>query len=188
MKSSPTLPANNRDEEFLKSHELFFNALSGNEKSQFKSCRSSEELLEEVKKFLRFKGEKRSWTRPFECIKRFSDSLAPYFDIIGTFIQSNPQWSAIAWGTVRFILQLADNFTTFFDKLTEILDQIGRTLPHYKEIRDLAPKDMSIRLRSSLIDLYRDLFEFFTSVACIFTQKSGSRLIQFHFNAPLDLY
>jgi hypothetical protein len=106
MESSSTLPANNRDEEFFKSHELFFNTLSGNERSQFKSCTSPEELLEEVKKFSRFKGEKRTWTRPFECIKKFSDSLAPYFDIIGTFIQSNPQWTATAWGAVRFILQV----------------------------------------------------------------------------------
>jgi len=106
MELSPALPTNNRDEEFFKSHELFFNTLSGNERSQFKSCISAEELLEEVKKFSRFKGEKRIWIRPFECIKRFSDSLAPYFDIIGMFIQSNPQWTAIAWGVVRFILQV----------------------------------------------------------------------------------
>jgi len=84
--------------------------------------------------------------------------------------------------------KLADNFTTFFDKLTEILDQIGRTLPRYKEIRDLAAKDMSVQLRSSLIDLYTDLFEFFTSVACVFTQKSGSMLILSHSQPTLDLY
>jgi hypothetical protein len=106
MASNAILPGNNCDTEFLKAHELFFDALSGSEKSQFKPCTSSEELLDEVKKFVRFKGEKRNWIRPFECIKKFSDSLSPYFDIIGTFIQSNPQWSAIAWGIVRFILQV----------------------------------------------------------------------------------
>ena len=78
---------------------------------------------------------------------------------------------------VLILEQLADNFTTFFDKLTEILDQVGRALPRYKEIRGIAPDDMSTRFRSSLVDLYRDLSEFFTSVAHVFTQKSGSKLV-----------
>jgi hypothetical protein len=73
--------------------------------------------------------------------------------------------------------QLADNFSTFFNKLTEILDQAGRALLRYKEIITIAPDDISARFRSSLVDHYRDLFEFFTSVACIFTQKSGSKSI-----------
>lgn len=43
----------------------------------------------------------------------------------------------------------------------------------------LASGDLSTRFRSSLVAFYRDLFEFFTSVACVFTQKDGSEVFPF---------
>ncbi|KFZ09338.1 hypothetical protein V501_05591 [Pseudogymnoascus sp. VKM F-4519 (FW-2642)] len=127
MASNPTLPMSGPDEEFLKSHELFFSALSGNDRSQFKSCKSPEELLEEVKTFSRFKDQKGSWARPIMCIQKFSDSLAP-----------------LGGSEVDIV---AHNFTSFFDKLTEILDEIGRTIPHYQEILTLASGDLSTRFQ-----------------------------------------
>ena len=98
MARNPTSAGKALDHEFLKAHEFFFNTLSPNERSHFRSCKSAEELLDEVKKLSRFRQEKKRWARSFECIEKFSEHLAPFFDITSIFIQSNPEWTAIAWG------------------------------------------------------------------------------------------
>jgi hypothetical protein len=106
MASRPPLTVIVLDREFLKAHELFFNSLSPNERQQFRSCKSAEELLDEAMKLSHFREEKKNWARPLECIQRFSEHLAPYLNIISTIVESNPQWSAIVWGAVRFVLQV----------------------------------------------------------------------------------
>jgi hypothetical protein len=72
---------------------------------------------------------------------------------------------------------LASNFNSFFEKLTEILEQLSEKLPHYNELVLLAPRDISVNFRHSITRLYCDLFEFFKATARVFTQKDGSKAI-----------
>jgi hypothetical protein len=39
-------------------------------------------------------------------IKALSDALAPYFDVVGITVQSNPEYAALAWGGIRLVLQV----------------------------------------------------------------------------------
>lgn len=55
-----------------------------------------------------------------------------------------------------------------------MLSEIGDTLPQYREILRVSPADVSKSFRESLIRLYTDVFDFFTAVARVFTQKPGS--------------
>lgn len=40
-------------------------------------------------------------------IRKFSDSIAPYFEAIGFIAQSQGEIAEIAWGAIRFILQVS---------------------------------------------------------------------------------
>ena len=40
-------------------------------------------------------------------IHKFGASLQPYFKILNIVVQSHPEWSAIAWGAVRLVLQVS---------------------------------------------------------------------------------
>lgn len=94
------------DKDFASAQKLFLDSLPASERALFFSCNSAEELLVEVKKLSRFKLEKSRWKRSFECIKRFSGNLQPYFTVINIFVSSHPEWCAIAWGAVRLLLQV----------------------------------------------------------------------------------
>jgi hypothetical protein len=36
-------------------------------------------------------------------IDEFASAWSPFFDIVGIFIQSNPEFSALAWGAIRLV-------------------------------------------------------------------------------------
>ena len=130
-------------------------------------------------------------------IKALSDKLEPYFEVIQIVIQSNPEWTAIAWGAFRLILQvwyhpvahslsvpsdvglrchkLAGNFTTFFEKMAMSISQVAAELPQYEEIERLYNTNIQPRLKASLQEVYVCLFQFFQSIARVFTRKDGSK-------------
>ena len=88
----------------------------------------------------------------------------------------------VATSTALMNLKLASNFVTFFEKLTALLERLAMLMPDYAEVLEISMQgnhQISDRLRSSLQDLYVDLFGFLTAVASAFTRKSGSRLPAF---------
>ena len=36
-------------------------------------------------------------------VERFASAFAPFFDVIGIFVQSNPEFAALAWGAIRLV-------------------------------------------------------------------------------------
>lgn len=71
--------------------------------------------------------------------------------------------------------QLASKFGTFFDKLIENLESLSEVFPSLEGVEALCAQLHSPRLRSHLEKVYIDLFEFFRSVARVFTSKSHGR-------------
>src|SRR5690349_20503597 len=91
---------------FSEARDLFLGDLSDKERSLYSNCQSAEVLLSDLRSFAVFKHNHARWSQVFDRLKTFTDRLEPYFEIIGIFIQSNPEWTAIAWGAIRLILQV----------------------------------------------------------------------------------
>ncbi|KAH6679199.1 hypothetical protein B0J14DRAFT_649592 [Halenospora varia] len=159
---------------FKDAQRKFLESISESEKAQFESCSSAEELLKMVEGFGDFIKRHSHWSKTLGRIKRFSDGLQPYFNIIGTVLSSHPEFAAIAWGSFLLVLKLASNFTSFFEKLTEILERLCTVLPNYNDIAGIIKDKVSGRFQESLRNLYLDVFEFFRAIARLFTQKDGS--------------
>jgi len=70
--------------------------------------------------------------------------------------------------------QLASNFTSFFEKLVDLLEDLQRVLPQYKELLENINSEPSPRLRLSIQAFYVDLFHLFQAVVQVFTKRSGS--------------
>ncbi|KNB06510.1 hypothetical protein FOXG_07204 [Fusarium oxysporum f. sp. lycopersici 4287] len=162
------------DDLFISAKNAFIDSLPADTKVDFKQCRTSTELLEEAEQFNSFRSNRKLYAKPLENLKRFSDHLEPYFNIIGIAISSNPDAAALVWSAIRLILKLASNFGSFFDKLSELLDDYGQKLPRFQEITNLAQGKCSDGFRSTLKNIYMDLFELFTAIAQVFTKKDGS--------------
>ncbi|KAG9657777.1 hypothetical protein KCU64_g4966, partial [Aureobasidium melanogenum] len=80
------------------------------------------------------------------------DSVQQFAGIVETFVSSNPHIAALVWGSVKLVLQIASNFTTYFEKLSTLLMTIGKRCPRYQKYQKLY-RD-STDLQKALCDFY----------------------------------
>jgi flagellar biosynthesis GTPase FlhF len=162
---------------FEDAQEKFLNALAPAESARFKRCSSAEELLKSAQE-LDVIAKDRIRGRGFMSrIKSFNDSLAPYFGVIEVVISSNPEYAAIAWGSIRLALQLASNYSSFFDKLTQSLARLGHHLPQGQIIeqiyRSQHRQEFPECVKNALCQVYVEVFEFLQNVARVFSKNNG---------------
>ncbi|KAF2200065.1 hypothetical protein GQ43DRAFT_90178 [Delitschia confertaspora ATCC 74209] len=171
----PTTSKLEVDKLFNDAKSSFLETLTPQERDQFTGCSSADQLLCDIRTLENLPKSRRAL--PFmRKIKGFSDFLSPYFKVIEIVFQSNPEWSCIAWGAFRLVLQLASNFTTFFEKLSKLIEKLTATLPQYAEFyQTLCSGDRSFspRLSNSLVRFYVDMLEFFQAVARVFSRPNG---------------
>jgi hypothetical protein len=80
--------------------------LSPAEKASFAKCPSAEDLVAYVDK-LGLERKDRLWGKRLNgCIAAIGGSLEPYFDAIGIFVQSHPEFAAIVWGALRLVIKV----------------------------------------------------------------------------------
>ncbi|THX79338.1 hypothetical protein D6D04_05225 [Aureobasidium pullulans] len=84
-----------------------------------------------------------------ESIQRFSG-------IVETFVSSHPQIAALIWGSIKLVLQIASNFTAYFDDLSGLLMTIGKRCPRFHEYQKLYGH--STGLQKALCDFYAAIF------------------------------
>ena len=85
-------------------------------------------------------------------------SVQQLTDVVGTFVSSNPAIAALVWGSIRFTILAASNFTQFFDKLSECFMRLQTSCPRFVEYRFLYPD--SIRLQRALCSFYATVVRF----------------------------
>ena len=102
---------------------------------------------------------------------RFLESVQQFSDVVGTFVSSDPQVAALVWGGVKLTLLVANNFTSYFDKLSAVFMQIGRTSPRVAEFGALFTT--SIRLQRTLCEYYAVVVKVCKS-GVEFSRKSGN--------------
>ena len=82
----------------------------------------------------------------------FLESVQQFSKILDTFVSSNPEIAALLWGGVKLCLLLVNNFTSYFDKLSSLFMQIGRSCPRLAEFGALYKT--SLGLQKSLCEYY----------------------------------
>lgn len=162
---------------FNKALDAFVETLAPDERALFSSCSSAEQLLADVRRLDPISKDRARGRGFLERITVFSEKLAPYFEVIGIIISSNPQYSAVVWGAIRLVLQLASNYTTFFDKLTRNLERFAQQFFQYDLLASLCkraqPNEYIELVKSSLQDIYSNIFQFLRCVARVLTRKDG---------------
>ncbi|KAF4453686.1 NACHT domain-containing protein [Fusarium austroafricanum] len=122
-------------------------------------------------------------------LDRFASLFAPFFSVVGTFVQSNPEYSALAWGAIRLVFLLGTNFTTFLDKILSMFEKLGDRLPGYAEYyervvvrwKKVSANDgqrasyeaRTTRMVKALSYVYADILQFCQEACRIFSTKSG---------------
>ncbi|XXG99675.1 hypothetical protein Hte_006016 [Hypoxylon texense] len=96
-------------------------------------------------------------------VAAFADTLAPYFDVVGVFVQVKPDVMGILWGSILLIFKIGSNYSGFFEKVSQMLETISTSLPQYREALSICQSrkfTTQDRLVKSLSFVYADIFEF----------------------------
>jgi hypothetical protein len=99
------LPVGDRNVAFDNAYKSFYESLDEKNQMSFAPCASAEDLtdgLEKLSSLARLYQKKSFLLR----ISAFAESLQPYLNIVDIMIQSNPQYTALVWGALRFIFQV----------------------------------------------------------------------------------
>lgn len=91
-------------EELFKTVATNFQAsLSPKERIIFQPFETPASMLREIEKDVKNYQNKRKLGVLCRKIENFSTAWAPFFEITGIFVQSNPEYAALAWGAVRLV-------------------------------------------------------------------------------------
>ncbi|KAL6832053.1 hypothetical protein V8C40DRAFT_237745 [Trichoderma camerunense] len=163
------------NEAFDGAFRRFLESLSEAERTRYAPVASPKDLLDGIKKldFLSHNHQRTKLGRVLKCIEAFNTRLTPYFAVVDTSVSSNPQYAAIVWGLLKFVIQLAGNFTTFFDRLIKVIGKISDAFPMYEDIVRVSQGHKSSRLRAHLEEVYSDILQFFQHVTRIFARADG---------------
>ncbi|KAJ4297992.1 hypothetical protein N0V90_005891 [Kalmusia sp. IMI 367209] len=160
---------------FAEARDGLLNSLTPTARALFTACPSVTQLIEDVRSDEKLSRNGKLLRRAISKIDALNASLSPYFKALDMFPQSNPEFAAIAWGAFKLALQLASNYTSFFEKLLRTLGRFAEEFPQYEHLVSRF-KDQPIppRLRQSLVNLYSDLLRFLSSIIGIFARKDGT--------------
>jgi hypothetical protein len=72
-------------------------------------------------------------------------------------------------------IQLASNFSRFFGKLVDSLDQLSKEISFFQEVNEKCTPENSDRLKPILEEVFEDLLEYLIGVTRIFFRSDGSK-------------
>ena len=78
-------------------------SLGDDERAIVAKCASANTLLKTVREKLEGDYVEDRWMRICKRIKTVSENLKPFFDVVNIFVQTNSEYSALVWGTLRLI-------------------------------------------------------------------------------------
>ncbi|ERF74130.1 hypothetical protein EPUS_06399 [Endocarpon pusillum Z07020] len=103
-------------------------------------------------------------------LHRFLESIQQFSTIVDTFVSSKPSVAALVWGSIKFALLAAANFSSYFDKISALLMRIGKHCPRFTEYQLLY--GTSVGLRTALCSFYATIVAFCRHAVVVF-QRSG---------------
>ncbi|KAK7427391.1 hypothetical protein QQZ08_006160 [Neonectria magnoliae] len=174
---------------FAQVAENFRNSLHDKEKKLFREFDSPARMIKELEAEVSNYQNGSKLARMCRKIDRFASAWAPFFAIISIFVQSNPEYSGVAWGAIRLVFLLGTNFNDFLEKIVSMFEKLSDRLPGYAEYHErivkrwekiLANNDQleayearRLRMAKSLSYIYADIMQFCQECCKIFSTKKG---------------
>ncbi|KAJ8109541.1 hypothetical protein OPT61_g7388 [Boeremia exigua] len=157
-------------EAFNDAYKWFYESLPPTEQRRYVRAVSPAELLaalEQVKTHAKQRQKKRI-SESISRIGKVVQNFEKYFKAVDIIIQAHPEYAALVWGAMRFLLQLASNFSAFYDKLIITLERLAAETSQYEGIELEVKIESNARLRNHLEKVYVQLFQFFHTAARVF--------------------
>ncbi|KAF4832028.1 hypothetical protein CGCTS75_v004942 [Colletotrichum tropicale] len=65
--------------------------------------------------------------------------------IIDTFVSSHPEIAALVWGSVKLTMQVVLNFTSYYERVSDLFMQFSRDCPRFAEYQALFPNSPGLQ-------------------------------------------
>ncbi|KAK3898976.1 hypothetical protein C8A05DRAFT_46840 [Staphylotrichum tortipilum] len=82
-------------------------------------------------------------------------SVREFSTVIDTFVSSNPEIAALVWGSVKLTIQIALNFTSYYEAFSNLFMGLASHCPRFAEYQVLYPS--SVRLQAALCNFHASL-------------------------------
>jgi len=79
-------------------------------------------------------------------------SMREFSAVIDTFISSNPELAALVWGSIKLTMQIALNFTSYYESLSSLFMSFAASCPRFAEYQALYPN--SVELQAALCNFH----------------------------------
>lgn len=99
-------PAASPLEIFENVQKIFLDSLSARERQHFRTFPDARSMLESIQKTVDHSATRRS--RLTICLTRvraFAQRIEPFFEVLGIFASSHPEFAAVVWGSIRLVFQ-----------------------------------------------------------------------------------
>lgn len=88
---------------------------------------------------------------------KLSERIHFYGGVLDVFAQHHPEYVALAWGSIKFLITVALNHEKIIATLAKAMAQIAETLPHIELQSILYPTE---RMKTAVTDLYAYILRF----------------------------
>ncbi|KAF8544009.1 hypothetical protein BDD12DRAFT_977932 [Trichophaea hybrida] len=157
----------------------FQTSLSPEQRKHFNEISSGTPAAEDVISLSEEIDKKNSTRRSRVWVQRTSgvlNSVQQYSAIVDTFIQANPTIAALVWGSVKFVILAAINFSDYFESLSRRFEQFSKYCPRLREYEKLFGD--SVRVRDALSDFYAVVVVFCTKALGGIQEKAIKRFVK----------
>lgn len=87
----------------------------------------------------------------------FLNSTQQFAGVVETFVSSNPKIAALVWGGVKTVITVASNVASYFDKVTNLIMEIGLVCPSFQEFGHI--HHGCVGLQNALCDYFAIIIE-----------------------------
>ncbi|KAJ5902812.1 hypothetical protein N7495_003340 [Penicillium taxi] len=137
-----------------KALENFQNILTDEQKRDFQGNTTTPDIGSVIEFVAQIDAKNSSMTR--RCVAprlcTFLEATQQFVGVVDTFVSCNPTIAALVWGGVKTAILTASNVASYFDKVTSMIMEIGKSCPTYQLFGLLYPGCIS--LQRALCDYY----------------------------------
>lgn len=91
---------------FIEARDAFLNSLQPVERERFAKYDTIEQVIEDLKRNKIADESPSLIRRAIGKLDSLNKALSPYFEALGFFVQSHPEFTAIVWGAIRLAFQV----------------------------------------------------------------------------------
>ncbi len=140
------------DQKLKSIHETFVNHLTSDEQILLGAPDPADAILQDAVNLDKRHKSKSSGRKVAKKLKPLIDGINQYGIALDVLSNASSTFLCPFWGSVRVILHLAKEFGEYFDKLTSMLERIGRDLSSLRRYPKLYPDNE--RLKNEMVQVY----------------------------------